>query len=159
MIAAVREWLASLVAVSMLLSVVQILLPEGSLRKIGMFVGGLVLLTALLRPVLAIETEKLAWDWEAYQREIQQRQEQLAEEQEAELTELIETQTAAYISDKAASLGLTVSARVKAEKGADGVPMPVGAELTGEASDLLSDWIAAELGIPKERQVWYEGKS
>ena len=51
---ALREWLTSLVAVSMLLSVAQTLVPEGSIRKIASFTGGLILLVVLLRPLLEI---------------------------------------------------------------------------------------------------------
>ena len=48
MMAAVREWLVSLVAVSLFLSLAQSLIPEGTLRKISSFAGGLLLLAALL---------------------------------------------------------------------------------------------------------------
>ena len=158
MMGAVREWLISLVTVSMLLSVVQQLLPEGSLRKVGMFIGGLVLLTVLLRPVFTVELEGLEWDWRAYHQELESRQQQLTKEHETEMAEFIEKQLAAYISDKAASLGLAVTAHIQVEKNEDGLPVPVGAVLNGELSAPLSDWIAAELGIPKEEQIWNEGE-
>ena len=47
MIAAVREWLTSVVAVTLLLTVAQTLIPEGNIRKIAAFTGGLALLAAL----------------------------------------------------------------------------------------------------------------
>ena len=52
MIGAVRVWLTSIVMVTLLLSVAQTLIPEGTIRKIAGFTGGLILLVALLRPVL-----------------------------------------------------------------------------------------------------------
>ena len=47
MIAGVRSWLTSITAVTLMLTVVQTLVPEGTLRKISGFTGGLLLLAAL----------------------------------------------------------------------------------------------------------------
>ena len=44
MIENIRQWLTCIVAVSMLLSVVQGLVPKGSLHRAASFLGGLVLL-------------------------------------------------------------------------------------------------------------------
>ena len=53
-----------------------------------------------------------------------------------------------------------MEARVETEPGADGeTPIPAWAELRGPYSQDLADWIAGELGIPAERQVWHEGKN
>ena len=41
MIGAVREWLSAVVAVAMLLTVAQALTPEGTIRKIASFTGGM----------------------------------------------------------------------------------------------------------------------
>ena len=51
MIGAVGSWLRSVAAVTLLLSVVQILIPEGALRRVAGFTGGLLLLAALLQPL------------------------------------------------------------------------------------------------------------
>ena len=45
------SWLSSGVAVSRLVFLLRQILPEGSLRGIGEFTGGLVLLAALLQPL------------------------------------------------------------------------------------------------------------
>ena len=42
------------------------------------------------------------------------------------------------------------------ECGADGIPVPVGAVLTGPYAEALSVDLERELGIPRERQVWHE---
>ena len=120
MIGAVRVWLTSIVMVTLLLSVAQTLIPEGTIRKIAGFTGGLILLVALLRPVLGADLERLHLDLGDYERAIEERQEELASAGNAELKALIESQTAAYISDKANALGLEVTVRVEAEAGADG---------------------------------------
>ena len=156
MIGAVRVWLTSIVMVTLLLSVAQTLIPEGTIRKIAGFTGGLILLVALLRPVLGADLERLHLDLGDYERAIEERQEELASAGNAELKALIESQTAAYISDKANALGLEVTVRVEAEAGADGIPVPAAADIQGARSEELASYMEKELGIPRERQSWHE---
>ena len=157
MIGAVRSWLTSVAAVTLLLTVVQTLVPEGTLRKISGFTGGLLLLAALLQPALKTDLGRLRLDFSDYQEAVQE----LNAAGKEELAAIIARRTAAYISDKADALGLgNVTAQVKTAPGADGeTPIPDSAELTGPYSQALADWIAGELGIPAERQVWHEGKN
>lgn len=160
MIAAVRSWLTSIAAVALILTVVQPLVPEGTLRKITGFTGGLLLLAALLQPVLRTDLGRLRLDFSDYRAAIEERTVELNAAGKEELAGIIAGRTAAYISDKADALGLSVTARVDTAPGADGeTPVPHTAELTGPYSQSLADWIAEELGIPAERQVWHEGKN
>ena len=156
---ALREWLTSLVAVSMLLSVARTLVPEGSIRKISSFTGGLILLVVLLRPLLGADLSRLDLHLEDYERAIGQRQEELSAAGEAELAGIIEERTAAYISDKADTLGLAVKVQVETKPAGDGVPVPWRAELWGPRSPALATYMEEELGIPGERQVWHEGEN
>ena len=156
MIGAVRVWLTSIVMVTLLLSVAQTLIPEGTIRKIAGFTGGLILLVALLRPALGADLERLHLDLGDYERAIEERQEELASAGNTELKALIESQTAAYISDKANALGLEVTVRVEAEAGADGIPVPAAADIQGARSEELASYMAQKLGIPRERQSWHE---
>ena len=154
MIGALRSWLSSIAAVTLLLSVVQSLIPEGTLRKITGFTGGLLLLAALLQPLRRADFGWLGLDLSDYSAAIEARAEELSAVEKETLTDIIEAQTAAYISDKADALGVPVTARV--ETGTDGIPW--SAELEGPQSPELAAWMEAELGIPEERQVWHEGK-
>lgn len=156
MIGAVREWLTGLVVVTILLSVAQTLIPEGSVRKAASFIGGLLLLAALLQPVLKTDLGRLRLDMGDYERAIGQRRAELDGAKKEALAELIEAKTAAYISDKADALGLPVEARVATEAGEDGIPVPVSVRLKGPRSAELASYIEGELGIPRERQVWSE---
>lgn len=156
MMAAVREWITAVVMVAMLLSVAQTLIPEGTIRKIASFTGGLILLVTLLRPVLGADLKRLDLDFADYGAAIEERREELEESSETRMKELIETQAAAYISDKADALGLTVSVRVTARAGSDGVPVPWSAVLTGPVSGELAAYMEEELGIPRGRQTWNE---
>lgn len=152
--AAAREWLTAVVVVTLLLSVGQTLIPEGSIRKIANFTGGLILLAALLQPVLRTDLGRLRLDLKDYAGEIQARQAELESEGTKELAELIQEKTEAYISDKAGMLGLSIRVRVQTEPGEDGVPRPAAAEADGPRSEELAAYMEQELGIPQERQVW-----
>ena len=59
-------WGAIGVWVAMLLTVAQTLMPEGTVRKIASFTGGLILLVALLQPVLGADLSRLDLDLDAY---------------------------------------------------------------------------------------------
>lgn len=159
MTGAIRGWLTSITAVTLLLSVAETLAPEGTMRKITRFTGGLLLLAALLQPVLRMEQLELRLDFSAYRAAIEERTAELDAGGKEALAGIIEEKTAAYILDKADALGLALSVQVDTEPGEDGTPAPVSVELEGPKSPELAAWITQELGIPAERQVWHEGKN
>ena len=113
-------------------------------------------MVALLRPLLGTKLERMELRMEEYQAAIEARQAELEAAGNQQLTAIIETRTAAYISDKADALGLTVTAEVQTEAGPEGIPVPYQAELTGAWSEELASYMEGELGIPRERQVWHE---
>lgn len=156
MIAAVREWLTAVVAVTLLLTAAQTLIPEGNIRKIAAFTGGLALLAALLQPVLRTDLSRLDLDLDAYTRAVEERRAELEETRDAELASVIASRTEAYILDKAAQLGRTLTVHVETRTGAEGVPLPWAAEMSGPRSEELAAYMERELGIPRERQVWHE---
>ena len=160
MIAAAGEWLTAVVLVSLLLSAVQSLIPEGSLKRIASFTAGLILLLVLLRPLESLgKREGFTLDLDGYAEEIQRRRKELEAEENTSLAEGIASRTAAYIWDKAASLGLSVTVRVETAIGEEGIPLPWSAEVTGPWSAELAAYMERELGIPEERQVWHEEES
>ena len=64
----------------------------------------------------------------------------------------------AYISDKADAAEEGGSVRIRAETAEDGTVI-LSAELVGQPSEQLAEYLEQELGIPRERQVWiHEGK-
>ena len=140
MMAAARAWLTAVVSVTLLLSVIQMLTPKGSLREIASFVGGLLLLAVLLRPLGSVDLSAVSLNLDAYRQTVEQRQAELEQEGQKELVGLIEAELESYISDPDGS----------------GVPVPVSVELTGPRSEVLSRWLETELGVPAERQVWNE---
>jgi len=151
---AAGEWFTSIVVVTALLGTARQFLPEGALRQMGSFTGGLILILAILGPLPEVDLSRIGTDLESYSRAIQERTEEIAAAGEQELAGLIEERTAAYISEQAQRMGLEVSVRVRTRPDRDGVPVPVEVELAGERSEALSAWIETELGIPEERQAW-----
>ena len=156
MMESLGKWLLSVSATALAVSVLQTLIPEGGIRRVATFTGGLLLLAVLLRPVLGADFGSLTLGLTDWTEQVEQRTAELEQAQTNALAQGIEERTAAYISDKADSMGLALEVRVTAEA-ADGVPVPVRVTLTGEKSGELSRWLETELGIPAERQVWNEG--
>ena len=134
------------------------LTPKGRLREITSFVGGLLLLAVLLRPLGSVDLSAVSLNLDAYRQTVEQRQAELEQEGQKELVGLIEAELESYISDKAADMGLTLRVQVTVEPDGSGVPVPVpvSVELTGPRSEVLSRWLETELGVPAERQVWNE---
>ncbi len=156
--AAVREWLLSVAAVTVLLAAVRQLTGGGTVGKAASFLGGLLLLAALLQPLPGLDMGQLERAAAEMRQELERESGRMAAESGEELTALIESRTAAYISEQAAEMGLRVTADVETEPGPEGIPVPVSAVLRGERSAPLEGWMERELGIPAERQVWdHEG--
>ena len=160
MIEVVREWITSIVMVTMLLTVAQSMIPEGRIQKIFSFSGGLVLLIALLQPVLNLDPVDVDFRMETYAEEVRIRQEELTQSVGAEWETIIEQETAAYISDKASELGVQCTAEVTFSYSEEGVAFPTAAtvrgKLTQKQRDDLTRILESELAIPKEKQT-YEG--
>lgn len=156
MMESLRTWIASIVAVTLLIAMAESLVPEGTMRRVAGFTGGLVLLLALVRPVLAGGLPDLALETEQWTAAIEEEQASLSRQGEDALASLIAERTASYIWDKGAALGLEVTARVETRTGEAGLPVPQRVELEGPYSQELADYITQELNIPPERQVWNE---
>lgn len=142
-----------MIACAVLVSVAAQLCPEGALRAVARFTGGLLLLLAMLRPVAWYEPDAAAWSAGGYREAVARLEQELTAERENALQRGIAEEWEAYIEDKAGSLGAAV--RVEAEVGAgEGVPERV--TLHGAYHEGLSRFLAFELGVAKEKQIWIE---
>ena len=150
-----RQWLLGVVACALLVSVGTQLCPEGSMRSVVRFTGGLLLLCAMLRPLTTLELPGLAWSGGAYREALAQARIELRAAEENALSDGIAAGLASYIEDKAGSLGAEVRAAVTVET-RGGVPVPVGVTLRGAYSEALSNLVERELGVAKEHQRWIE---
>ena len=148
-----RQWLLGVVSCAFLVSLLDQLTPEGSVRKLARFSGGLVLILCMLRPLGTAEPWELARDLDGLSADRAALEEQYRDVSGQSLAAVIAERTGAYIEDKADELGLSVRAAVRTEE-VDGVPLPVSVTLCGEENAALADCIERELGIAKEDQLW-----
>ena len=148
MMETLRGWLLGLTAAALAVSLLTAMLPKGeTIRRIAGLAGGLILLLAVVQPLLRVRWE------ETYQREMDRQTEAYQAAYADSLSGDIADRTAAYISEKAASLGIDCRVQVEVRT-EDGLPLPYGASLDVERDQVLSDYMAQELGIPASRQSW-----
>lgn len=153
-----KSWILGITAAALAASLAQSLTPEGTVKKVGKLVCGLVLLLAVLRPVVSLDPAALVPDWAALEGLTQNDAEESGEEA---LKILIAQKTGAYIVDKGQSLGCRVTrAAVTVAEDPSGWPVPWSAAITGswtgEGRQALERAVEEELNIPPERQSYQE---
>jgi stage III sporulation protein AF len=105
-----------------------------------------------------VEVGTLMEPLEEYEQQVFEQKEEMEQTVHAEQETIIEENLTAYISDKADTLEEGETVRIRAETAEDGTVI-LSAELVGEPSESLAEYLEQELGIPRERQVWiHEGK-
>ncbi len=159
---ALKSWVLGLTAGALVCSLVLALAPKGRSAAALRLVCGLVTAALLLGPLRSFDFAAYAGGLAAHRAAGETLAEEAAKEARRARLEVIGGACCAYISDKAAELGLgglSVSVTVT-EDGETGAARPWSAELGGEAADAekaeLARWIEGELGIPRERQRWGE---
>ena len=144
-----RQWLLGVVSCAFLVSLLDQLTPEGSVRKLG----GLVLILCMLRPLGTAEPRELALDLDGLSADRAALEEQYRDVSGQSLAAVIAERTGAYIEDKAHALGAEVTAEVTVRE-EDGAFVPDRAVLFGEENAELSALLTQELGIAPEKQEW-----
>ena len=157
----VRQWLIGITCAALVAALSDSLMPKGAIRQVGKLVCALVLLCALLRPVLGMALPIELGNPGIITESMQQRT--MLEERSGQILKtLIERESAAYIVDKAAGLGLLCRAQVTCVAGEGGTWVPHRAYITGcleQAGQVkLSAAIQSELGIAPECQVYAGGE-
>ena len=149
-----QGWLLGLTAAALAVSLLTAMLPKGeTIRRIAGLAGGLILLLAVVQPLLRVRWEELTWRYETYQREMDRQTEAYQAAYANSLSGDIADRTAAYISEKAAQLGLSCHPRVEVTwRG--GVPYPGSVTLDMAENRALSAILEEDLGIPPSEQHW-----
>lgn len=157
--AALKDWLMSLIAVSVLCAAADSLMPSGSVKQVGKLVCGLVLLCAMLRPVSALREISITQVLEGYTAQLHRQEEQLEQQTRQTRKTVIEEHFASYITDKAAQLGVVCKVEVDCVMQEDGLYLPESVRLWGDFTDVqqsrLSELIGVELDVPTRRQTYY----
>lgn len=146
----------SVAASSILSALALALCPDGRVKNILRLVCGIVCALALVSPLRSLDITGLSAAMAAYGQRAQIIAENAEEEKKMLERTYIEERCAAYISDKAAAMGVaagnvTVLARWDEQAL---VWYPYEAALDCGRNEELSRALEAELGIPAERQRW-----
>ena len=156
----IRGYLLSVCAISILVSLVQTILPQGTVRRVAGFTGGMLILLTAVSPVAGLQPAQLAKSVSRIQLEMEALETGAATGNRELMAGIIKQRCKAYILDKAAELGMSIEADVELDETSD-YPYPVKAVLTGTCSaqqkEQLSAAISENLGIPGEQQEWNEG--
>lgn len=159
MMEGIRNWLMAVISVSVLIAAAESLMPAGSVKKVGQFVCGLVLLCVLARPLGALRGESLTEWMEEYRLTLERQEEEL--ERQAGQTEkaVIEEYCQAYILDKAEQFGITCRVEIQCARQEEGLWLPRSVQLWGrfepEAQSRLTELLERELGIAVSEQTYY----
>ena len=155
MIELIRTWVLALTGAAAFCAVATELTPKGPVKSVVRTVCAVSLAAALLSPLLKFDFPAYALSMARY-RDGAAALAEAGRETGAELNRrVIEERLAAYILDKARYLGADITeARVTLKWDARGLWYPVAAEIAGDYSGVLSECIAAELGVPAEAQTW-----
>lgn len=156
----IRQWIVGVTCAAVLLAIVQCLMPAGGVRRVGRLAGGLLLLLAIVAPLAGLDEQALSVALTEYRMAATDSTGLLELENERLVKEIIEEQTAAYISDKAKELGADCTAEVTYEYSGDGMVYPIAVTvrgaLTAQQRSQLTQIIEADLAVPEENQT-YEG--
>ena len=152
-----RSWLLSMACAAMIAALADALCPEGLPKKLTRMAGGLLLLLVALGPVRQLNEDALA-DVLAKYRAQESGYTQAMAGQEETIKSIIAQETAAYISDKAAALGIQdLQVRVECRMTEDGFPAPESVEVRGkgtkEAWDQLQRSLSADFALTEDAQT------
>lgn len=159
MIDLIKDWIIGMTCAAMLAAMLGAFLPKnGGVGRAGRLAAGLLLMLSAVKPLVRLDYESLSGTLARLRVSQSDRGAELAAQNKQILKELIETETEAYISDKAKELGISCQVEVVYAFGADGTPYPsrlrISGELTQEQQRKLSRTLEAELGVPAREQSY-----
>lgn len=123
-------------------------------ERILRLVCGIFLLATVLQPLGLIrlpDAGNLTAQYEAAAHAMVQEAEQ---QKDSQLASIIQQETEAYILDKANTLGVSLEVQVELNESMVPCQVLLAGEASPYAKSRLTEDIAQNLGIPKERQVW-----
>lgn len=154
-----RTWILSLTATALFCSVAMAVVPKGRTAGVLRLVCGIALTLALTAPLLKVDPAEYLTEAASFSQMYREITEAAEEQAESRYRGIIEEESAAYIWDKAERCGIVLtSVSVTAEWDPvteNWLPNTASVSLTAETIPAeLSAAIAADLGIPVERQEW-----
>ncbi len=149
---AVKGWVVSVSAATMIVAVLNAIAPKNSAGKVIAFTGAMVIMFVLLSPVKSLDSDAFRDYSDKYGAELEWQIEDISEGKEKLINHNIEQGINAYILQRAESIGVSCDVSVNC---VDGLPYTVFIWTDGGGgNEKLSEVISAECGIPKERQMY-----
>lgn len=157
----IRSWVMGVTCAALVAAIAQTLMPKGTVKRIGQFTSGLVLLLAVVGPVFTLDESTLSQAL-AQWRESEAVLPASGTVNRAALEGLIAQEAGAYIAGKAAELGAECQVSVVVRQGEGDYPVPWQVTVTGALTDRQREnlaWqIEADFAIPAERQTYRTGE-
>lgn len=152
----IREYVISVVASAFVCGIVMGVFPKGAVKEVVKMICGLFLAFTALSPISRLDFSALTNHGIDFSEDAAQTAAIGEVYSEKAIRDIIKAETQAYILDKAAALGASITADVSLS--ADEIPVPVGVQVSGVFSPYvrqrLTDILQEELGIAKENQLW-----
>lgn len=152
MITTLQEWLLSVTVCAAVAAMARELAADGATKEVMRFVGGLLVLFSLLRPLAAAQLPQPQEVFSAVSATEQEETYRAAYRQA--LADDIAARTVAYIENKAHDMGLSVQAEVFVSQ--DETPLPTCVALHGAYSAELTQELMQELGLEQGSVIWEE---
>lgn len=153
----IKEYLLSLICASVVCTVINTLIGKKSTHSaIIRLLSGLYLSFTLIAPLVNLKLNEYADYFSGFSSDAETAVASGEASAMDELRSIIKSQTEAYILDKAVSMDTVIDVEVTLNN--ENPPIPCSVTLTGSVSpyskEVLSNFIANNLGISKEDQVW-----
>ena len=162
MMAALKDWLMTVIVVSLLCAAADSVMPEGGVKRVGGLACSVCLLCVVLTPLAEVRGISLTQQIMQWQEEMRTIRMELEEVTGQTQKEIIEAHCASYISDKAAELGLVCRVEVECVYHADGLWLPESVCIWGEVDDIaqsrMTELLERQFGVPSQRQTYYRTK-
>ena len=156
-----RQLLRDCIAVSVVSGLLLKLCPDTGARRVAALLSAVLLCLTVIRPLKDFDFDAYATQ-SARLHEAEEALNRRAAKVSERLDRLVmEERYAAYLSDKAAESGLDgIRVELQLQWGLDGLWVPYAAHITGSWDDKdaarFKKLLTTELGIPPERQYWYQ---
>ena len=149
-----REYILSVTAAALLVSIARALAGERAMGRLVKLVSGLFLAVTVLSPVVDLELPDPAGWLEDHLEEGRAAAEAGQTKAKEYSASIISAELEAYILDKAAVLGGVVSAEVRLDEAGLPETVTLSGALTPAQKAELSRMMTEELGIGEEAQIW-----
>ena len=132
---------------------------DGGTRRITEILCTCILMLCILEPFTGFDWEALSAGLAQYHINERLLAEKIAETEKSFGSSVIAEEYASYIQEKANKAGAVIeSVKVEVKKDSGGIWVPwrtyICCKETGADISMLSELIEAELGVPKEMQIW-----